>query len=237
MPEAQARHLMRQQRSAALATAAQDAASWPYASLVTTACDTDGSPILLLSNLADHTRNLKAEPRASLLFEAAAGRANPQTGPRVSVIGTIAPADEPHLRRRFLARHPTARLYAGFADFGVYRMQVVRAHFVAGFGRSVWIERDHFCIPAAVAAAFAGGEEEALAQLNGDRHAALQALAGKRSRRSGDAWMAVGLDPDGIDLCCGTATARLSFLHAIPAPTAAAEALDRLLQTIARRPT
>ena len=77
---ATARGLIRRARSAALATTLRGNGGWAYASLVTVACDCDGSPILLLSDLADHTRNLMADSRASLLFEAASGRANPQTG-------------------------------------------------------------------------------------------------------------------------------------------------------------
>ena len=228
MIAATARRLVRTVRSAALATAAHEAAGWPYVSLVTTACDIDGSPILLLSTLADHTRNLAADPRASLLFEAATRRGNPQTGPRVSVVGTVARADEPRLRRRFLARHPAADLYAGFADFGIFRMQVQRAHYVGGFARAAWIEAERLCIPAEVSAAFAAGEEQALAALNDKHCAALQALAGKRTRRG--AWTAVGLDPDGCDLQCGATTARLSFVETIPALAALPLAVDRLLR-------
>lgn len=234
MIAATARQLMRSVRSATLATAAHDAAGWPYASLVTTACDIDGSPILFLSTLADHTRNLAADPRASLLFEAATRRSNPQTGPRVSVVGTIGPADEPRLRRRFLARHPAADLYAGFADFGIFQMHVQRAHYVGGFARAAWIEAQRFCIPAELGAAFAAGEDEALALLN-DRHgAALQALAGKTMRRG--AWTAAGLDPDGCDLQCGAKTARLSFAETIPALAALPAAVDRLLRETRRHP-
>ena len=80
-----ARRLMRHARSAMLATAlaegARGEAGWPYGSLVTVALDCDASPILLFSDLSDHTRNIKADPRATLLFEAASRRANPQTGP------------------------------------------------------------------------------------------------------------------------------------------------------------
>jgi hypothetical protein len=229
---ATARQLMRSVRSATLATASRDAGGWPFASLVTTACDTDGSPILLLSTLADHTRNLAADPRAALLFEAATRRSNPQTGPRVSVVGTIARADEPRLRRRFLARHPAAELYAGFADFGIFRMQVQRAHYVGGFARAVWLEGARFCLPAEFSAAFAAGEEQALAELNDCHRAALQVVADKRLRRAGTGWVAVGIDPDGCDLGCGQATARLSFAETIPAPAAAASAIDRLFREI-----
>ncbi|MFZ1413550.1 MAG: pyridoxamine 5'-phosphate oxidase family protein [Defluviicoccus sp.] len=232
MIAASARRLVRLVRAATLASVSRDAGGWPAASLVTTACDSDGSPILLLSTLADHTRNLAADPRAALLFEAASRRSNPQTGPRVSVAGTIAPADEPRLRRRFLARHPAADLYAGFADFGIFRMQVQRAHYVGGFARAAWLEGARFRIAAEISAAFAAEEEKTLAELNDGYRAALQLLAARLLRRAGTDWVAVGIDPDGCDLRRGATTARLSFAETIPAPAALASAIDRLIREI-----
>jgi hypothetical protein len=136
----QARTVLRSRRSAALATAMATEAGWPYASLVTIACDVDGGPILLMSRLSDHTRNLDRNPRASLLLEDASRRVNPQTGPRLTLLGRIVPEAEPRLRRRFLARHPGAALYADFTDFRIFRMQVERGHWVGGFGQARWLE-------------------------------------------------------------------------------------------------
>ena len=113
-------------------------------SLVTIACDHDGSPILLLSNLADHTRNLAADDRASLLVEAASQRVNPQTGPRVSLVGRLTPADAARCRDRFLARHPSAERYAGFADFHIFRMAVGRVHWVGGFADARWMDGEAY---------------------------------------------------------------------------------------------
>ncbi|MGH7184968.1 MAG: pyridoxamine 5'-phosphate oxidase family protein, partial [Pseudomonadota bacterium] len=84
------RRLMRAAGQATLATAlARDASGRPYASLVLVALDDDGSPILLLSDLADHSRNLQADARAALLFDGTAGLADPLTGPRATVLGRV----------------------------------------------------------------------------------------------------------------------------------------------------
>ncbi|MEE9545585.1 MAG: hypothetical protein V3V55_08360, partial [Rhodospirillales bacterium] len=161
-PPCEARGLIRRARSAALATALtvrrkspqagkrrrQQAQDWPYASMVTLACDGDASPLLLLSDLADHSRNLKTLERASLLIEAASGLPNPQTGPRVTIMGRIEKTDDPRHARRFLARHPGARMYAGFRDFNFYRMSVERVYFVGGFGRAVWFQGRKFLLDA-----------------------------------------------------------------------------------------
>ncbi|MFM9842274.1 MAG: HugZ family protein [Dongiaceae bacterium] len=136
------RNLLRAADRAALATSLSAAAyqAWPYASLVLMTAATDGSPVLFISDLSEHAKNIAADNRVSLLIDGTAGLKDPLTGPRVSILGRAVRADQADLKARFLARHPGAKIYAGFADFHVYRLEVTRAHFVAGFGRIHWIE-------------------------------------------------------------------------------------------------
>jgi hypothetical protein len=136
------RKLLRAADRAALATSLPAAAyqAWPYASLVLMAAATDGSPILFISDLSEHAKNIAADNRVSLLIDGTAGLKDPLTGPRVSILGRAVRADQPALKARFLVRHAGAKIYAGFADFHVYRVEVTRAHFVAGFGRIHWID-------------------------------------------------------------------------------------------------
>ena len=136
----EARRLIRTRDHAALATSL---GGWPYVSLVAFACDIDASPLLLLSDLAQHTRNLAAEPRVSLLFEATAGYADPLAGPRLTLLGRAERVDDARCAARFTARHPASAVYAGFADFHLYRVAIERGHLVAGFGRIAWIEGEH----------------------------------------------------------------------------------------------
>lgn len=152
-----ARRLMRLCSSASLATMKD---GLPYVSLVTPATLHDGAPLLLLSKVADHTQNLLADARASLLFALTDGHANPQTAPRVTVMGRFAPSDLMGDRARYLARNPGAALYAGFADFSIWRMTVERVHFVGGFGRAVWLEARHVLLAPEIAQAFEIGEAE-----------------------------------------------------------------------------
>jgi heme iron utilization protein len=227
------RRLLRRGRSGALATAMADEdtrVSYPYASLVTVAWDIDASPIFLFSALSDHTRNLAGDPRAALLIEEASRRANPQTGPRVTLIGRIGPcapgADESSAKRRFLARHPEAARYAGFGDFRFFRMTVERAHYVGGFARAVWIEKSRFAHPLEVVAAIAEAEESVLAHMNADHADAVGLYARRLLKRQGKGWRLAGLDPDGSDRTRGAQFARLDF----PEPAATAgEARARLV--------
>ena len=119
---ADAARLMRMQHACALATL--DAASGlPYVSLVTVALDDDGAPLLLIWRLARHTQNLDADPRSSLLFTPTGiVTGDPLAAARVTVMGTLAPTRSPTARVRFLASHPEAEMYAGFADFCFFAM-------------------------------------------------------------------------------------------------------------------
>ena len=134
---AEARRLIRDTERATLATLYEGA---PFASLVITAPDPAGAPLLLLSDLAEHSKNLRRDPRASLLLDGTLGLEDPLTGPRLTLLGDARKVNEPGLLDGFLARHPAAKLYAGFADFHLYRVMPARAHLVAGFGRIHWLD-------------------------------------------------------------------------------------------------
>jgi len=227
-----ARQLLRSRRSATMATALASDGGRPYASLITVACDVDGSPILLLSDLSDHSRNLAADPRASLLFEDAGRRANPQTGPRLTLLGRIAVDDEPRLRRRFLARHPGAVLYAVFADFHVYRLSVDRAYWVGGFGQARWLETAAVLTGGAVAAAIAEAEGTILEELQARQPDAADRLALGLLGRKGTGWRIAALDPDGCDLARGEiAFARVAFSR----PASDAAELSGMLRDLIAR--
>jgi putative heme iron utilization protein len=210
-PAPEARRLMRACRSATIATSMDGEGGRAYAALVTTAVACDGSPLLLLSQLSEHTRNLKADPRAALLFEAASRRRNPQTGPRVTVIGRIEKSDNPADGRRFLAHHPDAQMYAGFADFGFYRMTVEKAHYVGGFARAIWITGADFQIGGEGPGEVESAEEGVIAHMNGEHAEAVSLYAEKLLHRKGKGWRMTGVDPDGIDLAKAGTFARLDF--------------------------
>ena len=103
---AEARRLLRGARVGTLATSATG--GQPFASLVTPACAPDLSVLLLLSNLSEHTRHLRADPRCALLVAGPPETANPQTAPRLTVTGEAMRADDPALKARWLALHPYA---------------------------------------------------------------------------------------------------------------------------------
>jgi putative heme iron utilization protein len=128
--------LMRRPGGAALGTSLDGA---PYVSFVLAAPDLDGSPLLLLSDLAQHTRNIAGDPRVSLLFDETAGLDQRLTGARLTLLGTAVRCDDAPTQAHYVEAHPSATQYAGFGDFHLYRVQIERGHFIAGFGRIEWI--------------------------------------------------------------------------------------------------
>jgi putative heme iron utilization protein len=131
-----ARNLLAAGGPATLATLG--AGGGPFASYVVTAPAPDGAPLMLLSRLAEHTKNLERDPRASLLFvrEPPAG-AEPMTALRLSVTGQCIRDADADAKAAYLARHPDAARYAGFSDFSLFRFEIEAGHLVAGFGRIV----------------------------------------------------------------------------------------------------
>jgi putative heme iron utilization protein len=193
---------------------------WPYTSLVLATCDHDISPLLLVSDLADHTRNLRQNPRVSLLYDGTGGLDDPLSGPRVTLQGEAEQIDKGPLLDRYLRRHPSAEVYAGFTDFHLFRVRPVRAHIVAGFGRIDWIEAGELMLAADRCNTLAADETTALAHWN-EKHAELfDAFARGLLRMRGKGWRAVGLDPEGIDIRRGGTLARIEFR----APVESAEA-------------
>jgi putative heme iron utilization protein len=202
---------------------------WPYASLVLVAIDHDLSPILLLSDMAEHTKAIKADGRVSLLFDGTAGLDQPLTGPRATVLGRAERTTDERLKARFLARHPDAALYAGFKDFGFYRIAMERAHLVGGFGKIRWIDVAELAPPRA--GGLAEAEAGIIEHMNADHADAIQLYATKLIGLGGGGWKMTGIDSEGIDLRRGGMVARLAF----DAPLqAAGEARNVLVALVAK---
>jgi heme oxygenase (biliverdin-IX-beta and delta-forming) len=209
-----AKKLLRTVRAGALATIDRNTGH-PFGSLVNVATDSDGSPLMLISRLSSHTANLEADTKASVLL-ATAGKGDPLAHPRLTVLGRFAAIanndpDEARLRRRFLARHPKAELYAGFADFALWRMSMESAHLVAGFGRATNLAAADVATDVTGTRELLAAEASAIAHLNDDHADAIALYAIKLLGAAAGPWRVTGLDPEGLDLACGDAVLRLEF--------------------------
>lgn len=130
-------------RTAALGTLARDIPEHPFVTLVSVAFDGQGRAVLLLSRLAEHTANLEACDRASLLVNEEGGsEPDPLASGRVTLVGAcvrVPDADVEACRRTYLTKHPEATTYVGFADFGFFRLAPEHVRYVGGFGRMSWV--------------------------------------------------------------------------------------------------
>lgn len=227
-----ARRLIRAADRGTLATSLVGAEGWPYASLVLLACDHAARPLMLLSDLADHTKNIKTDARVSLLIDGTAGYEEPLTGPRVTLQGRIQPSADAALKRRFVARHPGAALYAGFTDFTLYRLMPERAHLVAGFGRIHWLA--DFLFDSTGAEALAEREADIVGHMNEDHADAVSLYASALLGLPGAGWIMTGCDPEGCDLRRGGQVARLPFASIVRDAEQARAELVRLVKQARR---
>jgi putative heme iron utilization protein len=233
---AQAKELLRSVRAGALATLVPGNA-FPFASLVNVATAPDGSPILLLSRLAAHTRHLASDPRLSLLL-VQTGAGDPLAHPRVTIMGSAKCVTDPDgraaLKARFLAKHPQSALYADFGDFAFWRVTMEQAHFNGGFARAGHFKATLIATSLEGAEALVAAEAQAVCELNRHHRDALARLATGLAGRQDGPWQATGIDPEGIDLGCGDRTARIAFPRPVRGLDDLRETLPQLIEAARR---
>lgn len=198
----EAKRLLRTIRAGALATLTETGG--PFATLTQIATHFDGAPLLLMSRLAAHRRNLERDARCSLLL-AQGGRGDPLAHPRLTLEARAEQINDRTARERFLRRNPKASLYVDFPDFSFWRLEATGVHLNGGFARAADFGPEALTTPLAGAEALIADEETILARLNSERAATLSRLAGN------GAWRASGVDPEGIDLAAGDLTDRIVF--------------------------
>jgi len=227
-PARLARSLLRRRRQGALATL-MTADGAPYCSLVNVASHADGSPILLISRLAVHTKNILADSRVSLMLdERNAG--DPLEGARIMVAGRaeeVGSNELDVLRRRYLNAHPSAEAFAEFKDFSFFRLAPSSAHLVAGFGRIVDLRPEQFLTDISDAAPLLEAEQSAIEHMNADHRDAMQLYATKLCGAEAVDWRCTGCDPDGMDMEADGMTLRLDFPRRIVTPTALRQILKQ----------
>jgi putative heme iron utilization protein len=224
-----ARSLLRRSRQGALATLMPGSGD-PYCSLVNIASQPDGSPILLISRLALHTRNLLGDARLSLMLDERA-EGDPLEGSRIMLAGLAEQADGDDvaiLRRRYLNAHPSSEVFVNFKDFSFFRIRSTGAHLVAGFGRIVDLKPAQFLTDISDAASLLEAEQGAVDHMNADHREAMNLYATKLLRAKSADWRCTGCDPDGMDLQAGIAMLRLDFPRRIATPAALRQVLKQL---------
>jgi heme iron utilization protein len=223
------RSLLRRSRQGALATLMAGCGD-PYCSLVNVASHADASPILLISRLALHTKNILADTRVSLMLdERAAG--DPLEGARIMLAGRAEEASgelAALLRRRYLNAHPSAEAFVDFKDFSFFRIVPSGGHLVAGFGRIIDLQPAQFLTDIGDASELLEAEQGAVEHMNEDHREAMNLYATKLLGSEAADWTCTGCDPDGMDMQAGSATLRLDFPERVTSGTGLRKMLVRL---------
>jgi heme iron utilization protein len=228
-PSRLARSLLRRSRQGALATLMAGSGD-PYCSLVNVASYPDGSPILLISRLAVHTRNILADSRVSLMLDERA-EGDPLEGSRIMLLGRAEEAsggDVAIQRRRYLNAHPSAEAFVDFQDFAFFRIRPSGTHLVAGFGRILDLTPDRFLTDISDAGALLEAEQDAIDHMNADHREATNLYATKLLGAEPADWRCSGCDPDGLDLQTGATVLRLDFPERVTGPGQLRKMLVRL---------
>ena len=228
-----ARTLVAQITTGTLCTLAAEPAGYPYGSFVTVGFD-DANPVFLVSTMAEHTRNLQRDPRASLLL-AEGGSEDPLANGRVTLLGlcTRVEGDDGTARAAFLATHPNAAYYVDFGDFAFWKLRVESIRYIGGYGRMSWVEAAdwHAAEPDPLATSAAG----IIAHMNDD-HADGMVLYCKAFSKATDISAAsmTGVDRYGFEMSAVTAEGprpvRLAFAGQVSTPDEARAALVAMLK-------
>ena len=233
-PRQAAKKLLREGRSGALATL-MPVTGDPYCSLVNVAATAEGAPLLLLSRLALHTKNILADGRVSLMLDERKS-GDPLEGARVMLGGMAASTPGKEVRRRYLERQPEAHAFANFGDFAFYRVELKSAHLVAGFGRIVDLKPPDLLTDLAGADDLVAAEPEVVAHMNADHAEAVRLYAVKLLGAPDGTWRCVGCDPEGLELQLGRVALWLRFPARVTSAGALRQVLKRLAEEARARP-
>ena len=231
-----ARTLVAAERTGALATLARDPAGFPYGSFTTFGLE-DGSPIFLISELAEHTRNLRGDPRCSLLV-VEPGEGDPLARGRVTLIGEAAPLEpgDRHGRAKaaFLEAHPNAAYYIDYGDFRLWRLEVASLRYIGGYGRMSWVSREDWS--SATADPLASSARHILDHMNSD-HAEAMVLYCHAFTRATDTTEArmTAVDRYGFELSATTAQGPRPIRLAFSRPVVSAEEVRVELVALVKR--
>jgi hypothetical protein len=213
----EARRMLRAHRYGALCTLSRKFDGYPFGSVTPYQVDHDGSLLILISSLAEHTKNIRLDQRVSLITH---DQRDPhiQSQGRVTVVGNARP--EPNREqtgRRYLRYFPEAQTYLAMQDFSFYRIRPIAIRYIGGFGKIHWVAMEDY--PVTQAGMFAQQEEALLAEIKTQQQDVLRQIIQQQHGVDATNAEAIGLDCDGIDVRCEERIWRLDFPEAIAVPS------------------
>lgn len=224
---AEARQFLSATHNGVLSTLSARLEGYPFGSIAPFVLDHDGCPLILISTIAEHTKNIQADARVSLIaFDPASP--DMQAGARLTVVGQAKLADkDASLRARYLRYFPQAESYFDMHDFLFHRIEMTQARFIGGFGKIHWIPGDELRAPANRLA-----EQEAgiLDHMNADHEENLQAYCRHVHGVKAAEVVMVGIDTAGFDVRADAKLLRFAFETPVTDAKQARDALVALAQ-------
>ncbi|MEK6411007.1 MAG: DUF2470 domain-containing protein [Acidobacteriota bacterium] len=203
-----ARRLLNHQSVGVLSTHSIDVEGYPFGSIAPYALDYDGEPAILISDIAQHTHNIKQNNKVSLtVFDPHAD--DQQASSRLTWIGDAESIDpsETDIRDRYLRYFPSAESYFEAHDFSFYRIRLRRARFIGGFGQIFWIEPDAMLVKNP----FRETERGIVEHMNRDHGKALFHYCKMSGQADVEAVTMTGIDSEGFDLLADKRKLRIDF--------------------------
>lgn len=205
----EAKQFLRSTRRGVLSTHSAKMAGYPFGSVAPFVVDHSGAPIILISTIAEHTKNIMQDPKVSLMV--LNDEADMQANARLTLIGeaVMADKDDALLRARYLRYQPQAESYFEMHDFNFYRIQIKQARYIAGFGKMGWLDGDALNTPLD-AAPLPLIEQEAgiIEHMNADHAHSMLAYCQHFYQQTGDHAQMLGIDTDGFDVSLTTGEAQ-----------------------------
>jgi heme iron utilization protein len=224
-----ARTLVQRELLGTMSTNSVKHPGWPFGSVMPYALLDDGAPLFLISGMAIHTQNVLADPRASLLVTQSGGGSDPLGLARATLLGTVTRIDDVSeaLRRTYLQRHPNARHWIDYSDFGFYRLDVTQIYFVGGFGVMGWVASDDYL--AAEADPLADAAPGILEHMNRDHAGALREITRHFGSLDAEEAAMVSCDRLGFTVRARTSEGMKGVRIAFPEEVRSAEDARRVL--------
>jgi putative heme iron utilization protein len=221
-----ARNLFLKESFGILSTMSVDLPGYPFGSIAPYCADGRCRPIIYISHIAQHTKNIQRDPRVSLtVIEKNTESDDVQARGRVTCVADVRPIgpDESAVQERYFRYFPSARQYERTHDFAFFRLELVRVRFIGGFGEIYWVEPDEFMTQNPFSFQ---QESRILEHMNNDHADALRHYAGGASATM------VGIDAGGFDLLASGKKLRLEF----DAPIHTMDEARQALIAMAKRP-
>ncbi|HEX8186059.1 MAG TPA: DUF2470 domain-containing protein [Blastocatellia bacterium] len=234
------RSLIRSERNAVLCTLSKRNGGWPFGSIAPYAITSAGEPLILISEIAEHTRNVRADARVSLLIQDSAAMADPQAGARVTLMGYAVPVPRLYLEdahRRYLALFPNSSGYFDAHDFSLFQINTEQVRFIGGFGEIYWLDGREIVDAAAnsIIDPLASQSEMICNHMNEDHADALRLYAAAFAETKASAAKMIHVDRNGFDMVAVESGNHKHLRIDFPQPISDTEQVRPVMVEMARR--